>query len=151
MDNFSDPRALAQLLMLQQMQPISISPLMVSDAVPYPVLQEFAMNIKDPRKIKEGVPKSQFKTIEPLAPYGAGATGPGALRLPAKVPARTAQEIATEKAFEQIRQESAGMTREQRREQMRQQGQQDFDRVQNMPTAEYDAELDAIRRALQRK
>ncbi len=66
----------------------------------------------------------------------------------------TPEELEVEKAFEQIRKESAGMTREQRREQrreqMRQQGQQEFNRVQDMSEADYQAQLDMIRGALRR-
>lgn len=114
----------------------------MSDAMPYPALpgQGYAMNIKDPRKIKEGVPKSQSKTIEPIAPYGTGATGPGAPRLPAPRGSvgMTPEELEVEKAFEQMRRENAGLTREQRREKMRIESEKEFNRGANMSDAEWD-------------
>ena len=62
----------------------------------------------------------------------------------------TPKERSIEDAFEQIRRENAGLTREQRRTQMRRQGQEEFNRVQNMSDAEWEAELGTIRGILKR-
>lgn len=118
--------------------------LILSDESPYPVLpgQQYA-GPKQPYN-----PMSGFSPLIPDPNQLVGSMG-GPVSAAGKIAPKGRSQ--TEKAFEQVRKEGAGMTREQRREQMRQQGQEEFDRVQNMSDAEYEAELDAIRRALQRK
>lgn len=150
-------------LLLQQLEqqqvPIGIlgnygAPLILSDESPYPVLpgQQYA-GPKQPYN-----PMSGFSPLIPdpnqLVGSMAGSVTGGA-RIPSAVPKgapkgrrMTKEEIEVEKAFEQYRKDSIGLTREQRQERAQKAADDEFNRIQEMSDADWMAEMNALRDAL---